>query len=269
MMFQEIHSRRNRTAAFLFTAVMFSMAADGVLNAQATPPAGAPGRPRGAARGPMVAPLEETGFRQIFDGKSLSGWDCDTDFWRVENSVMVGETKADHQPKQNIFCIWKGGSPADFELKLEYKLTGETGNSGVQYRSVELPDVAKWVMKGYQADIDGRQQYTGQVYEERGRGFLALRGQICYVPDGKKVGSIGSTGDGDQLKSLIKTDDWNELHIIARGNTIIQLVNGRVMSAVIDDDKANRTLDGEIGIQLHVTNAAMKIESRNIRIKTF
>ncbi len=223
----------------------------------------------GQARGPAVGPLEESGFQKIFDGASLKGWDCDPDFWRVENGVMVGATTAEHQPKQNIFCIWKGGSPADFELKLEYKLTGETGNSGVQYRSVELPNVAKWVMKGYQADIDGKQVYTGQVYEERGRGFLALRGQVSYVPDGKKVGAVGSTGDGDELKGLIKSGDWNELHIIARGNTIIQLLNGRVMSVVIDDDKANRKMDGEIGIQLHVTKAAMKIESRNIRLKTF
>jgi hypothetical protein len=226
-------------------------------------------RVSGQGRGLPVGPLEETGFQQIFDGKSLTGWDCDPDFWRVENGVIIGETQAEHQPKQNIFCIWKGGSPGDFELKLQYKLTGETGNSGIQYRSVELPDVAKWVLKGYQADIDGKQQYTGQVYEERGRGFLALRGQISYVPDGKKVGAVGSTGSGDELKALIKPDDWNEIHIIARGNTIIQLINGRVMSAVIDDDKANRKMDGMIGIQLHITKAAMKIESRNIRIKTF
>lgn len=216
-----------------------------------------------------VSPLEEAGFRPIFDGQSLKGWDCDPDFWRGADGVMTGETRADHQPKQNIFCIWKGGSPADFELKLQYRLTGEMGNSGVQYRSVELPDVAKWVLKGYQADIDGRQQYTGQIYEERGRGFLALRGQISYVPDGKKVGSIGATGQNEALKSLIKTDDWNELHIIARGNTVIQLVNGQVMSSLIDDDKTNRRLDGLLGIQLHVTKGAMKIEARNIRLKTF
>ena len=217
----------------------------------------------------MVPTLQEAGFQQIFDGKSMNGWDCDPDFWRAEGGVLIGETKPDHQPKQNIFCIWKGGSPADFEFKIQYKLTGETGNSGVQYRSVQLPEIAKWVMKGYQADIDGKQQYTGQIYEEKGRGFLALRGQIAYVPDGGKSGSIGSTGDDDQLKNLIKNDDWNELHIIARANTIIQLVNGRVMSVLVDDDKANRKMSGEIGIQLHLTRAAMKIESKNIRIKVF
>jgi hypothetical protein len=229
---------------------------------------GAPKKKAGP-RANGVPPLEESGFKPIFDGASMKGWDCDPDFWRVENGEIVGETRADHQPPQNIFCIWKAGSPADFEFKMQYKLTGETGNSGVQYRSIERPDVAKWVMQGYQADIDGHQQYTGQVYEERGRGFVALRGQIVYVGDGKKPGSIGTLGDDAQLKSIIKNDDWNDLHIIARGNTLIQLINGRVMSIVVDDDKANRKMEGEIGIQLHKTAAAMKIESRNIRLKTF
>jgi hypothetical protein len=241
-------------------APMLLLALYGALTAQ--PPA-----PK--ARPIAVGPLEETGFTPIFDGKTLAGWDCDPDFWRAEGGIIIGETRADHQPKQNIFCIWKGGSPADFDLKLQYRLTGETGNSGVQYRSIELPDVAKWVMKGYQADIDGRQQYTGQIYEERGRTFVALRGQIAYVSDGKKPASIGSAGNSDELKALIKINDWNDLEIIARGNTIVQLINGRVMSMVIDDDQANRKMDGEIGIQLHLTSAAMKIESRNIRIKTF
>jgi hypothetical protein len=222
-----------------------------------------------AQRGPAVPPLEESGFQQIFDGKSMTGWDCDPNFWRVEGGAMVGETTADHQPPQNIFCIWKGGTPADFDLKLQYKLTGVTGNSGIQYRSVELPEVAKWVMKGYQADIDGKQIYTGQIYEERARAFLALRGQIAYVGDGKKTGAIGSTGADAELKALIKENDWNDMEIIARGNTLIQLINGRVMCMLIDDDKANRKMDGEIGVQLHKTTAAMKIEARNIRIKTF
>ncbi|MDQ2775089.1 MAG: DUF1080 domain-containing protein [Acidobacteriota bacterium] len=223
------------------------------------------------AAAPPVPALEESGFKPIFDGTSLKGWDCDTDFWHVSDGAIVGESTLQHQPKQNTFCIWKGGQPADFEFKAEYRLTGvKDGNSGIQYRSVELPDIGKWVMKGYQFDIDLKQQYTGQVYEERLRGFLALRGQISYVPDGKKVGSIGSVGDGAELKSFIKENDWNEIHIIARGNTLIQLLNGHVMSILVDDDSANRKMQGEIGIQLHrLPGAAMKMETRNIRLKTF
>jgi hypothetical protein len=231
-------------------------------------PGGRGGRGGGGRGGSPVSPLEESGFRPIFDGKTFTGWDCDPDFWRVEGEAMVGETAVGKQPKMNIFCIYRDASPGDFELKLQYRLTGATsGNSGIQYRSVELPAVGRWVLKGYQMDIDAQQRYTGQIYEERGRGFLALRGMITYIGDGNKKGSIGSLGDGEELKKLIKQDDWNDVHIIARGNTIIQMVNGHVMSQIVDDDKTGRKMAGLIGIQLHVTPGPMKIEARNVRLK--
>jgi len=219
----------------------------------------------------LIPPVQESGFEQIFDGKTLKGWDCDPSFWRVEGNAIIGETKQDHQPKQNTFCIWKGGRPADFDLKLQYRLTGiNDGNSGIQYRSIERPDVAKWVLQGYQADIDLKQMYTGQIYEERGRGFVSLRGQLAYIGNGQKPGMVGSVGDNNQLRSLIKADDWNDVEIIARGNLLIQVWNGHVMSELIDDDAAGRKMEGEIGIQVHrLPNAAMKIEVRNIRLKTF
>jgi hypothetical protein len=214
-------------------------------------------------RGNPIGTLDEAGFQPIFDGKSMSGWDGDPRFWRVTNGALVGETTSALQPAQNTFLIWRGGSPANFELKVQYKLTGY--NSGIQYRSIELPDI-KWAMKGYQADMDGEQQYTGQIYEERGRGFLALRGQATYIGDGKKPGLIGSLGDSAALKAFIHGDDWNDLHIIARGNFLLQTLNGHVMSELIDDDTANRKMDGLIGIQVH-RGPAMKIEVRNIRLK--
>jgi hypothetical protein len=210
-----------------------------------------------------IPPVEEVGFTSIFDGKSLSGWDGEPGFWRVEDGALVGETTKEHQPKQNTFLIWRGGSPANFELKADYKLTGF--NSGIQYRSVELPDI-KWAMKGYQADIDGEQKYTGQIYEERARAFLALRGQFNYISDGKKPGLVGSLGDSEDLKKLIHADGWNAVHIIARGNTLIQVWNGHVMSMLIDDDTAGRKMEGLVGIQVH-KGPAMKIEVKNIRIK--
>lgn len=214
---------------------------------------------------------EEADFRPIFDGKSLAGWDCDTDFWRVEDGAIVGESKLDHQPKQNIFCIWRGGQPADFELRLQYRLTGvNDGNSGIQYRSIERRDIARWVLQGYQADIDLKQMYTGQIYEERARGFLSLRGQLVHAVKGEKPIVAGSVGSNDGLKSFIRPDDWNDVDIIARGNILIQLWNGHLMSELIDDDASARKSEGEIGIQLHrLPNCAMKIEVRNIRLKIF
>lgn len=215
-----------------------------------------------AQRGPNIQPPAETGFQSLFDGKSLAGWDGDPNFWRVEDGCLVGQTTTDKQPKQNTFLIWRGGSPADFELKLEYRLTGF--NSGIQFRSSELPDI-KWAMKGYQADMDGEQRFTGQIYEERGRGFVAPRGMFTLIPDGGKPALVGSLGDSEELKKLIHAG-WNDLWIIARGNQLIQVLNGRVMSALIDDDKAGRKMEGLIGIQVH-RGPPMKIEVRNIRLK--
>jgi hypothetical protein len=193
----------------------------------------------------------------------LKGWDGDPAFWRVENGAIVGETKPGAMPKQNTFLIWRGGAPTDFELDAEYRLTG--GNSGIQYRSVELPDI-RWAMKGYQADIDAAQQYTGQIYEERGRGFLATRGQAARVESGSKPIVLGSVGSDAELKGAINAPGWNEYQVIARGNVLVQILNGRIMSMLIDDDAANRKLDGLVGIQLH-TGEPMKIEVRSIRLR--
>ena len=121
----------------------------GLLLATLTVAAGLHGQPAAAGKGApaappsQVPPLAETGFQSMFDGRTLSGWDGDPDFWRVENGEIVGETRQDHQPKQNTFLVWRDGKPADFEMKMQYKLSGAQANSGLQYRSVELPEVAR------------------------------------------------------------------------------------------------------------------------------
>lgn len=214
----------------------------------------------------MPEPISDdtTGFEPIFDGKTLDGWDGDMNFWRADNGTIIGETTADKPLEKNTFLIWRGGEPSDFELKLEYRINST--NSGVQYRSVELPDVGKWVLKGYQADIDADNRWSGQIYEERGRGFLALRGQFTYIADGEKPRVQGELGDREALKQLLKVDGWNKFHLIARGNVLTQIINGRTMSMVIDDDVKNRAMKGLLGIQIHV-GPPMKVELRNLMLK--
>jgi hypothetical protein len=251
-------------------ALLFAVAAS--LAAQPPSlPAGQGGR-GGRGGGPRgVDPLvldDHAGFESIFDGGTLKGWDGDPALWRVENGVVVGQSTEQNPVKQNTFLIWRGGEPGDFELKVQFRMNST--NSGVQFRSVQLPpgpDIGNWVMKGYQADIDFANQFTGQIYEERGRGFLAMRGQAVYVPDGGRPKVIGNLQQSaDELKALIKTNDWNQVHVVARGNTIIQMLNGAVTSIVIDDDTKNRALSGLLGFQMHV-GPPMKLELRNIWLK--
>jgi hypothetical protein len=229
------------------------------------------GRGRGGSPPPMPAPLaiaDHAGFESIFDGSSMKGWDGDPAFWRAADGVLTGRSSIENPVKQNTFLIWRGGAPKDFELKVEYRLSAT--NSGVQIRSVQLPagpDTGKWVMKGYQADIDAANQFTGQIYEERGRGFLAMRGQATYITaDGHPtvIGNLQQTPD--ELKALIKPGDWNQVHLIARGSTIVQILNGAVMSMIVDEDLKNRQLGGLIGFQMHV-GPPMTVEFRNIWLK--
>src|SRR6476646_5784887 len=154
---------------------------------------------------------DEPGFKPIFDGKTLAGWEGDPKYWRVENGALVGEITPETVIKSNTFIIWQGGAPADFELKADYRITA-AGNSGVNYRSVVVPDPVtpsnKFAMRGYQCDIDGQNRYTGNNYEEKGRLFLAVRGQVTHVTGTRLPVALSSLGDPKELQAAIR-DDWN------------------------------------------------------------
>ena len=229
----------------------------------------APYTPRQADR-PSALEGDEPGFQPIFDGRSLEGWEGDATYWRVEDGSLVGEIKPDAVIKSNTFIIWRGGRPKDFELKLEYRITPD-GNSGVNYRSAVVPDPVTpanaFAMRGYQFDLDGRKRYAGNNYEEKGRLFLAVRGQVTRVIGTRPPVVVSTFGGADAL-SAVATDAWNTVHISARGNTLMHALNAQLMSVVIDDDAPNGPADGLIGVQVH-TAPPMKVEYRNIRLKNW
>lgn len=220
---------------------------------------------------------DKEGFVKLFDGKTLHGWEGDTACWRVENGIVVGEITPSSTPlKSNSFLIWRGGTPSDFELRTEYRVSSG-GNTGIQYRSEEVEGVP-YGLKGYQADIDGINQYTGQNYEERERCIIAYRGQKVTLP--VVTGSVhsltknnewppavvtGSLGNSDSLKALIK-DGWNEIRLVIKGNHLQHYINGVLMCDVTDDDTANRKFSGLLGLQMHAGHI-MKVEFRNLRLK--
>jgi hypothetical protein len=218
---------------------------------------------------PAPAVGEEPGFRPIFDGQTLAGWSGDKTYWRVENGAIVGEITPETRIKSNTFLIWQGGRPKDFELKLEYRLSAQ-GNSGINYRSAVVPDLVtpanQFAMRGYQCDFDGANRYSGNNYEEKGRLFLAVRGQVTRVVGDRPPVILSKFGEPEELGKAV-TGGWNEVHIIARGNVLVHILNGRLMATVIDDDAPNRPDDGSIGVQVHV-GPPMKVEYRNIRLKT-
>jgi hypothetical protein len=209
----------------------------------------------------------QDGSVKLFNGKDLSGWRGDTTYWSVEDGAITAKTTADSRltkEKYNTFLIWNGGQPADFELRLKYKIVG--GNSGICYRSKVL-DEAKFILAGYQADIDAGPRYTGMNYEERLRTFLAQRGEKATIlADGKK--EIERFADAAELQAKVKNEDWNDYRIVARGNHLQHYVNDVLMSEVIDNQKDKAATSGVIGLQAH-SGFTMTVQFKDLELKEF
>jgi hypothetical protein len=236
---------------------------------------------------------DHRGWQSMFDGKSLNGWDGDKAFWRVEDGAIVAESTCE-KPTGTIYLVWQGGEPADFEMKLEMKGEGAAVNSGVQYRGAitdpnrpraggrppqgglcpsgaprgsppAFATQAKWDMLGPQFDFDGRNMFTGQFYEQAtGRGIVAWRGQVVRTEEGKRPRLLATLGDKDELAGYVHIEGWNQLHLIARGNTSTHIVNGHVMAILIDDDPTKFRKGGLIGFEIEGTG---KIAIRNVWLK--
>ena len=212
----------------------------------------------------QASAADDEGFTSIFNGENLDGWDGSSKFWSVRDGAITGQTTKENPTKGNTFIIWRDGKVDDFELRLQYKIIN--GNSGIQYRS---KDLGNWVVGGYQGDFEAGKTYSGILYEEKGRGILAQRGQMTRIVrnGGKhKVEVLGSLGASDDIQSNIKNEDWNDYKIIAAENRFVHIINGRVTAIVVDEDAEKRVDSGILALQLHA-GPPMTVQFRDIKIK--
>jgi hypothetical protein len=195
----------------------------------------------------------------MFNGKDLTGWEGKPGWWRVENGAITSESTREKPCPSAHYLMWRGGKPADFDLRLEFRLIG--GNSGIQFRSKELPD---WDTSGYQADIEAGDQWTGCLFEHT-RGGISMRGQkVVIVKDGSK--QVTSLGDPAELLRKVKPGEWNSYRILARGAELTLEINGVVMCQAIDRQEGLAAKEGVIALQMH-PGPPMKVQFRNLRIK--
>jgi hypothetical protein len=215
-----------------------------------------------------LAAAEEEGFKPLFNGKDLTGWEGNPGLWSVKDGAITGVTKADPKLTHNTFLVWKGGEVADFELRLSYRI--EKGNSGIQYRSkVQSQGAQGPIVGGYQADFEAGKTYSGILYEERGRGILAQRGQKTVIKEAEgktKVEVVGSVGKSEEIQAKIKHEDWNDYVIIAKGNHLQHFINGQQTVDVVDEQPSKAAKDGILALQIHV-GPPMIVQFKNIRIK--
>jgi Domain of Unknown Function (DUF1080) len=239
--------------------------------------------------GTAPEPLDNTdfsGWTQIFDGKTLEGWDGNSEVWKVENGEITAESTTARRVG-TTYLIWRGGEPADFEWKLEIKADADI-HSGVFYRAkvgppagraggsgrasagpaFAVPPDPKWNVTGYSLDFDYGRDNDGNVQDTGGRTETQIvwRGHIVRMEAGKRPRSIGSIGDRDALAAHITPGEWNQLHIIARGHQLTHIVNGQVMAILIDDDATARKTSGVLALQIEQWGTG-RIHFRNIWLK--
>lgn len=179
---------------------------------------------------------KKEGFKLMFDGKSLKGWEGDPDLWSVQNGELVGTTDR-KEIKMNTFLI-ATKEYGDFELRLDMKI--RNGNSGVQFRSTKYPD---YVVGGLQADAADK-NWWGGVYDEKGK-----RGVMVNGWKGK-------------AETVVKNGDWNTMILRCQGEDISITINGLKTAELKDKEK----MSGVIALQLH-RGPGMEARFRNIRIK--
>ena len=119
------------------------------------------------------------GFHGDLQRQGPEGWEGSPKYWKVEDGCLTGT--ADGTLKYNRFITWRGGTVKNFELRVQVKVSPR-GNSGLQYRGTERPDLGESVVTGYQCDVvPTRADYNGMLYEERGRRILAHTGERVII----------------------------------------------------------------------------------------
>lgn len=222
-----------------------------------------------AADGPSpAAPAEPADMKPLFNGKDLTDWVGDTRLWSIKDGVVRGETTKEQPTKGNTFLIWRGGELEDFELRLSFKI--HNGNSGIQYRSKWLDakpgDENKWVVSGYQAEVEDTPGKVGFLYHEKGRGYINNVGDKVEVGEDGKPVVVGKLGDKDAIGKTYNKTDWNDYVIIAKGNHIQHFLNGYQTVDVTDNDPRGRMLKGILALQIHA-GPPMVVEFKNVRLK--
>ena len=182
---------------------------------------------------------DEPGYRTLFNGKDLAGWEGDTTLWKVEGEAIVGDSPG---IKHNQFLCTKEEF-GDFELKLEFRVKDGAGNTGVQFRTKKLPNTTE--VSGYQADLG--ENYWGCLYDESRRNKVLVQAS-------------------PELATVIKKADWNEYVIRAEGDHITLKING-VTTVDYKEPDADIARSGIVALQVH-SGGPKRVDFRNIRLKT-
>ncbi len=167
------------------------------------------------------------GWVSMFDGKTLTGWKANErpESWTVKDGTIVGDGEASH-------LFWMVRECGDCEFKADVKIS-DGGNSGMYFRTAFGPGFPK----GYEAQVNSSHK------------------------DPKRTGSLYNFKN--IYEQLVPPDTWYNQHIIAKGNHIIILINGK--PAVDYVDEKNTYTNGHFALQQH--NKGSVVMFKNLMMK--
>ncbi|MBM3979904.1 MAG: DUF1080 domain-containing protein [Planctomycetes bacterium] len=192
----------------------------------------------------LLAPAVGAEPVKLFDGKTLAGWEGDTEkTWKVEDGVIIAGSLDTVVPRNEFLCTTK--TYENFELKVTFKLTGDRAkaNAGIQFRTKRIPKHHE--VSGYQADMG--QDYWGALYDE------SRRNKVLAKPA------------KDVIEKLVKHDDWNEYTIRCEGPRVRLWLNGTLTVDYKEED-AKIEKSGIIGLQVH-GGAKVKVYYKSVTIE--
>lgn len=183
------------------------------------------------AQNTLTAAESQQGFKLLFDGKTLNGWEQRTTSqrdatpdWSVQNGAMLcGGTVPSWIHTNDMY--------ADYQLKLQLR-GPHLVNSGIFLRS----------SKEGQPHITG---YELQVWDQQPAGYNT----------GSLVGSVIAP------PAMLKVDEWNDYDVTVKGNRHTVKINGKTVLLATDD---LHTSAGVIGLQCQ---PQQRIEFRNIKVR--
>lgn len=207
----------------------------------------------------VLADPPPDGFVSLVNGNAIDEWRGSTSDWEVRDGVLIG--RADGNLKANRFIVADVEPVKNFELRVDVWISAN-GNSGLQYRSEERPDLGPHVVTGYQCDVVAkRPEYNGMLYEERGRRILAHTGEVVVIDAKAQPWVVGK-----ETVNTFEPEKWHRYRILVEGNRHRHWIDDAPTVDVIDLDDQGRRLEGVIGVQVHV-GPAMEVRYRNFHLK--
>lgn len=256
-----------RITSNLMAIVMAAVCVVSYASAQGANPDAAGSQAAGAVAMDPLPPLQpEPGFKSIFDGKTLAGWEAaDMSFWSIEDGAITAKITEKHPTKRNHYLVFQEGALADFELKLRHRiLSPHDVNCGFQFRSEIFDGDIKDDCRGYQVDNNTGTPWLVRLYDEFGRHTLAWRGEkTIFDTNGQKTSAEIESATGP---ARFRLQDWHEYHLICWGPNLTLKVNGRIVAETIDNDPAQQDFSGVFALQLH-SGPPMTVQYKDIRLK--